>query len=123
MSSPIAHPRRSPRQERSRLMVSRILDAGRTVLIKHGYDGTTTNLIAKEADTLIFIEVKTRTSPTAPEVAVTPRKQQLIASAAAQYQELIDHNWAIRFDIITVNYYSPQNFTLEHFKDAFFPGL
>ena len=50
MSSPIAHPRRSPRQERSRLMVSRILDAGRTVLIKHGYDGTTTNLIAKEAD-------------------------------------------------------------------------
>ena len=50
MSSPIAHPRRSPRQERSRLMVSRILDAGRTVLIQHGYDGTTTNLIAKEAD-------------------------------------------------------------------------
>ena len=31
-------------------MVSRILDAGRTVLIQHGYDGTTTNLIAKEAD-------------------------------------------------------------------------
>lgn len=50
MSSPIAHPRRSPRQERSRLMVARILDAGRTVLIKHGYDGTTTNLIAKAAD-------------------------------------------------------------------------
>ncbi|MCX8559434.1 TetR/AcrR family transcriptional regulator [Mycolicibacterium mucogenicum] len=50
MNSPIAHPRRSPRQERSRLMVSRILDAGRAVLIKHGYDGTTTNLIAKEAD-------------------------------------------------------------------------
>src|SRR5689334_20918678 len=50
MSSPIAHPRRSPRQERSRLMVTRILDAGRRVLIKHGYDGTTTNRIASEAD-------------------------------------------------------------------------
>ena len=40
-----------------------------------------------------------------------------------QYQELIDPNWAIRFDIITINFYSPQNFNLEHFKDAFFPGL
>ena len=40
-----------------------------------------------------------------------------------QYQELIDHNWAIRFDIITINFYSPQNFNLEHFKDAFFLGL
>ena len=101
-------------------------------LISSGYTILETNwsahkaeidIIAKEADTLIFIEVKTRTSPTAPEVAVTLRKQQLIASAAAQYQELIDHNWAIRFDIITINYYSPQNFNLEHFKDAFFPGL
>jgi AcrR family transcriptional regulator len=41
--------RSGTRQERSRLMVARILDAGRTVLIKHGYDGTTTNLIAKSA--------------------------------------------------------------------------
>ncbi|MBK8850148.1 MAG: YraN family protein [Saprospiraceae bacterium] len=101
-------------------------------LISSGYTILETNwsahkaeidIIAKEGDTLIFIEVKTRTSPTAPERAVTLRKQQLIASAASQYQELIDHNWAIRFDIITVNYYSPQNFNLEHFKDAFFPGL
>lgn len=50
MSGAIAHPRRNPRQERSRLMVARILNAGRVVLIKHGYDGVTTNLIAKEAD-------------------------------------------------------------------------
>jgi AcrR family transcriptional regulator len=31
-------------------MVTRILDAARKVLIERGYDGTTTNLIAKEAD-------------------------------------------------------------------------
>ncbi|MBP9193816.1 MAG: hypothetical protein KBF57_03975 [Saprospiraceae bacterium] len=53
----------------------------------------------------------------------TNKSLHLDRGVGAQYQELIDHNWAIRFDIITVNYYSPQNFNLEHFKDAFFPGL
>jgi AcrR family transcriptional regulator len=38
--------RRTPRQERSRLMVDRILDAGQEMLIAHGYDGASTNRIA-----------------------------------------------------------------------------
>jgi AcrR family transcriptional regulator len=49
MSSQPGLPRRLPRQERSRLMVRRILDAGRDVLISRGYDGTTTNVIADVA--------------------------------------------------------------------------
>ncbi|WP_203448842.1 MULTISPECIES: TetR/AcrR family transcriptional regulator [unclassified Mycobacteroides] len=42
-------PRRTPRQERSRLMVERIVDAGRQVLIEHGYEGASTNRIAEAA--------------------------------------------------------------------------
>src|SRR5581483_9676529 len=41
--------RRMPRQQRSRLMVERILDAGKAVLIERGYDDTTTNRIAESA--------------------------------------------------------------------------
>jgi AcrR family transcriptional regulator len=41
--------RSTPQQQRSRLMVERILEAGRVVLIEYGYDGATTNRIAAAA--------------------------------------------------------------------------
>ncbi|EKF25150.1 bacterial regulatory s, tetR family protein [Mycolicibacterium hassiacum DSM 44199] len=41
--------RRTPRQQRSRAMVERILDAGERVLISHGFDGASTNRIAAAA--------------------------------------------------------------------------
>jgi AcrR family transcriptional regulator len=46
-----SNPRRrsAPQQERSRLMVERILAAGRAVLIERGFDGATTNRIAEAA--------------------------------------------------------------------------
>jgi AcrR family transcriptional regulator len=42
--------RKVPQQERSRLMVERIVEAGRTVLLSDGYDAASTNRIAAEAD-------------------------------------------------------------------------
>ncbi|WP_054814648.1 TetR/AcrR family transcriptional regulator [Nocardia arizonensis] len=41
--------RKAPRQQRSREMVRRIIDAGQRVLIAHGYDGASTNRIAEAA--------------------------------------------------------------------------
>ena len=41
--------RREPRQDRSRAMVERILDAGRSVLLERGYDGASTNRVASAA--------------------------------------------------------------------------
>lgn len=41
--------RKEPRQARSREMVSRIVAAGRTVLVKDGYDGFSTNRVAAAA--------------------------------------------------------------------------
>lgn len=43
-------PRKSPRQERSRLTVERILDAAARIFQEQGYVGTTTNEIADEAE-------------------------------------------------------------------------
>ncbi|MBI3214975.1 MAG: TetR/AcrR family transcriptional regulator [Mycobacterium sp.] len=42
-------PRKQPRQERSRATVDRILDAAARVLIAYGYDGASTNRIARAA--------------------------------------------------------------------------
>ncbi len=42
-------PRKLPRQERSRATVERILEAGARVLIAYGYDGASTNRIARAA--------------------------------------------------------------------------
>lgn len=41
--------RKLPQQDRSRAMVDRILEAGRTVLLRDGHDATSTNRIATEA--------------------------------------------------------------------------
>ncbi|KUI12200.1 TetR family transcriptional regulator [Mycolicibacterium acapulense] len=48
-ADPRSRLRRAPRQERSRAMVDRILDAGEQVLIAHGFDGASTNRIASAA--------------------------------------------------------------------------
>ena len=61
------------------------------------------DLIAKKEDTIIFVEVKARTTKSfgPPEIAVTPRKQQHMLSCAEHYaqQNEIDH-WQI--DVIAV---------------------
>jgi AcrR family transcriptional regulator len=47
--SPGLSPRRTPSQDRSRRTVERILEAATRVLSEHGYDGASTNRIAKAA--------------------------------------------------------------------------
>ena len=46
---PPAGARKVPQQERSRLMVERIVEAGRTVLLRDGYDAASTNRVSREA--------------------------------------------------------------------------
>ncbi len=83
------------------------------------------DLIAKDGDTLVFIEVKTRSTDLfgKPEEAVTLRKERLLADAASVYMEQIGHDWAVRFDVISIIYRNEQHYEIEHFQDAFFPGL
>lgn len=81
------------------------------------------DIIAKDRGILVFIEVKTRNHNHygEPEVAVDQKKEDLLASAGAAYMRKIEHDWEIRFDIISIIYKNDQNFTIKHFEDAFFP--
>lgn len=62
------------------------------------------DLIAKDAETLVFIEVKTRSTDLfgQPTESISDRKKRLLADAASAYMEHIGHEWAIRFDVISI---------------------
>jgi len=83
------------------------------------------DLIAKDGNVLVFVEVKTRSSDAfgKPEAFVSTRKQRFLAEAASAYMEQSGHDWEIRFDIISVLAQPAGEALIEHFEDAFFPGL
>lgn len=81
------------------------------------------DLIARDGDILVFVEVKYRSydwyGP--PEVSVDADKEHMIIDAAQRYMEKIGHEWEIRFDIVSI-LMAPEGkgHSLNHFKDAFF---
>lgn len=83
------------------------------------------DIIARIDETLIFVEVKTRSTDYfgAPEEFVTKRKKRLLAGAASAYMQQEGHEWAFRFDIISIVMKLGDSPKLEHYEDAFFPGL
>jgi putative endonuclease len=63
------------------------------------------DIVAREGDTLVFVEVKTRTSTTygSPAEAITPRKVDKLKELALTWvREHPDGGRAIRFDVIGV---------------------
>lgn len=101
-------------------------------LVKKGYEILDENwvhgkaevdLIAYYNQQLIFVEVKTRSSSAfgLPEEFVSNAKQNLLATAAAEYIELMNHQRDIRFDIIAV-LFNQNNYTINHIEDAFWPS-
>ena len=83
------------------------------------------DIIAKDGDALVFVEVKTRSTSAfgAPESFLSPRQTQLIAACAAAYMESIGHEWELRFDVISIVLQPDDSYRLEHLRDAFFPGF
>lgn len=78
------------------------------------------DLIAVKNDVLIFVEVKTATTPHfgQPETRVTPAKQaQIIKIAKAYLRQHPDHA-APRFDVIAVDLTQPRP-TIRHYENAF----
>ena len=79
------------------------------------------DILARQGDLLVFVEVKTRTSRAYgyPEDSVTPRKQEHMLAAAGHY--LQDHpeageNW--QFDVISVERGPDRKPVITHFENV-----
>ena len=83
------------------------------------------DIIAMDNQTMVFVEVKTRSDDIfeRPENAVNTRKRQLMIRAAIGYMQQSGHDWAIRFDIVSVILRGDVKAQIDYFKDAFFPDL
>jgi len=79
------------------------------------------DIIAKEKDTLTFIEVKTRTSALfgPPQLAVTPSKQMQLSKAALYFlKEKRLGDVKARFDVVAI-VLGPDGEEIELIRDAF----
>ena len=83
------------------------------------------DIIAKDGEVLVFVEVKTRSYDYfgRPEEFVDKKKERHLALAAAEYMRQIGHDWAIRFDVVSVLMKNENDWEAEHIRDAFFPGI
>lgn len=80
------------------------------------------DIIAKDGEILVFVEVKTRTESYwgNPEEFVTKKKQKLLISAAETYINEKNFVGESRFDIISV-ILDNEGTHIEHIKEAFYP--
>lgn len=100
-----------------------LLDNGYTVLETNWTSGhLEVDIIALHENTLVFVEVKTRSSNAfgAPEASVTLQKQRNLIRAANIYVQRNRYSYEVRFDIISI-LQTPQGTTIEHLPDAFSP--
>lgn len=106
-------------------------DAAARYLELRGYDIVERNwecpageadIVAFEGDTLVFVEVKTRTSfeKGFPSESVTPEKRARYEKIACWY--LRDHDYVempVRFDIMALLVVAPDRAVVRHYRDAF----
>ncbi len=110
--------RRETGAEYEQIAATFLEDAGYQILERNYYTAFgEIDLIAKDQTTLVFIEVKYRTSDKTgfPEESVTPGKQRRIRKCAQYY--LYQHNFttvSCRFDVIAI-----LNQRIRHIKNAF----
>lgn len=81
--------------------------------------------LTPDGETLVIVEVKTRTTADMqePEQAVDKRKMRNLAVAANAYLKTCDVDKEVRFDIISIVGEARQVHHIEHLVDAFNPML
>ena len=83
------------------------------------------DIIAKDDDTIVIVEVKTRQSTylVEPETAVDVFKQRNLIWAANSYVKRNQYDNDVRFDIISIVIDKNNEKRIEHIEDAFYPSL
>ena len=83
------------------------------------------DIVARDGDTLVMVEVKTRRSFSAgtPEEAVSPTKQKRLGRLAREYlQRLGDEPEEVRFDVVSIYVLGDDRALLRHHRAAFVLG-
>ena len=80
------------------------------------------DIIAKEGDDLVIVEVKARQTDEYgdPDIAVTKRKQRMLIAAANAYITRKGLDVETRFDIVSIVFKDGEP-VIEHIEDAFLP--
>ncbi|MGH9584684.1 MAG: YraN family protein [Bryobacteraceae bacterium] len=81
------------------------------------------DIVARDGDTVVFVEVKARTTDEfgSPDRAIGAEKRKHILRAARAYATRAGIQWSqVRFDIISIVFTNPPS--IIHQKDAFFEG-
>ena len=103
-------------------------------LIKQGYQILERNwsnghkeidILAKDDDTIVIVEVKTRQSTylVEPEITVDVYKQRNLIWAANSYVNRNQYDNDVRFDIISIVIDRNNEKRIEHIEDAFYPSV
>tara|TARA_B100000965_G_C19575116_1_gene750993 strand:+ start:59 stop:421 length:363 start_codon:yes stop_codon:yes gene_type:complete len=102
-----------------------LLDKGYDILaLNWRFKKAEIDIIAQQKETLVIVEVKTRTSIDfeRPQEAVTISKQRHLVRAADAYIQENEIDLECRFDVISVLILN-QKVEIEHIEDAFMPLL
>ncbi|MFO8086988.1 MAG: YraN family protein [Bacteroidales bacterium] len=109
--------------EGEELAVRHLTENGYQILERNWHFGKEEiDIIAQKEDTIVFVEVKTRSSAFfgRPEEFVKRQKQRFIIKAADRYIQYHDIDMDARFDVIGV-IISPGGKDINHIEDAFTP--
>lgn len=107
------------------LALNYLQEKGYVVLEKnYRYLKAEVDLIARYKDTIVFVEVKARTTNFfgEPELAVTASKQKLLVAAADHYASSSALQNEIRFDVIAI-IINKNETLIKHIEDAFYPEI
>ncbi len=104
-------------------IAQRFLQRAGIVIVDRNYrmasGGGEVDLIGWEADTLVFVEVKSRKTDEygAPDRAIGLQKQSSLMRAAREYSRHAEVPWErVRFDVVNVVFVAPPAVT--HFRDV-----
>lgn len=103
-----------------------LLELGYQILEKNWSNGhKEIDIIAKDGDTIVIVEVKTRRSTflVEPEASVDAFKRKHLIWAANSFVNKFQYDLDVRFDIISIVVDRNNEKRIEHIQDAFYPSL